>query len=361
MTKPPAQHTDASLLLAMENAGKELEDETLREQMKGSGIGTPATRASIIERLVQVGYVQRKGKTLLATPKGIALIGIMPAEIASPETTGRWEKALDEITTGKQDPARFMEGIRKLSAFLVRYARENQKPAHFPEDARQKKFRAQQAQRRVSQAKAVDGVVCPLCGQGKVLESQRSFFCSRLEEGCHFTLWKDTLTRGGGPELSARLVALLLAHRALRGSTGTIVLTENGSIAFIPPRAGSPQRAALPALGKERRLSACLGAKVIKKRIQYIGKVGDLYVLYAAALYRAGLFKGGFAQRSTGCFPPRAPGRRSTHGLSRHEHFPGIFSCGGRLAVGGGQPHGLRGRAGGRAYCGARVPPAEGR
>ena len=115
--------------------------------------------------------MQRKGKTLLATPKGIALIGIMPAEIASPETTGRWEKALDEITTGKQDPARFMEGIRKLSAFLVRYARENQKPAHFPEDARQKKFRAQQAQRRVSQAKAVDGVVCPLCGQGKVLES----------------------------------------------------------------------------------------------------------------------------------------------------------------------------------------------
>ena len=234
MTKPPSQHTDASLLLAMENAGKELEDETLREQMKGSGIGTPATRASIIERLVQVGYVQRKGKTLLATPKGIALIGIMPAEIASPETTGRWEKALDEITTGKQDPARFMEGIRKLSAFLVRYARENQKPAHFPEDARQKKFRAQQAQRRVSQAKAVDGVVCPLCGQGKVLESQRSFFCSRLEEGCHFTLWKDTLTRGGGPELNARLVALLLAHRALRGSTGTITLTENGSIAFIP-------------------------------------------------------------------------------------------------------------------------------
>ena len=172
MTKPPAQHTDASLLLAMENAGKELEDEALREQMKGSGIGTPATRASIIERLVQVGYVQRKGKTLLATPKGIALIGIMPAEIASPETTGRWEKALDEITTGKQDPARFMEGIRKLSAFLVRYARENQKPAHFPEDARQKKFRAQQAQRRVSQAKAVDGVVCPLCGQGKVLEAR---------------------------------------------------------------------------------------------------------------------------------------------------------------------------------------------
>lgn len=77
----------------MESAGRESEDESIREQMKGSGIGTPATRAAIIERLVQVGYVRRKGKTLLATEKGIQLIAIMPEEICSPETTGRWKKA----------------------------------------------------------------------------------------------------------------------------------------------------------------------------------------------------------------------------------------------------------------------------
>ena len=108
VTKPPPQHNDASLLSAMENAGKELEDEELQRQMKGSGIGTPATRAAIIERLMQVGYAQRKGKTIIATDKGVQLIAIMPQEIASPEMTGRWELALDQITDGKQDPAKFM-------------------------------------------------------------------------------------------------------------------------------------------------------------------------------------------------------------------------------------------------------------
>ena len=90
MTKPPKQHTDASLLNAMENAGKELDDEELARQMKGSGIGTPATRAAIIERLLKVGYAERRGKDLLATDKGVRLIDIMPAQLASPELTGRW-------------------------------------------------------------------------------------------------------------------------------------------------------------------------------------------------------------------------------------------------------------------------------
>ena len=103
----------------METAGKDLDDEELVRLMKGSGIGTPATRAAIIERLIKVGYAARRGKTLNATDKGVMLIDIMPPEIASPETTGRWELALHEITDGKQDAARFMDGIRKMSAFLV--------------------------------------------------------------------------------------------------------------------------------------------------------------------------------------------------------------------------------------------------
>ena len=175
VTKPPSQHTDASLLAAMESAGRESEDESIREQMKGSGIGTPATRAAIIERLVQVGYVRRKGKTLLATEKGIQLIAIMPEEIASPETTGRWEKALDEITSGKQDPERFMEGICKLSAFLVQYAQTNQKQAQFPEDEQRKKKWAKAGKKMTFQGTSVEGTICPVCGKGKVLENERSF------------------------------------------------------------------------------------------------------------------------------------------------------------------------------------------
>ena len=240
VTKPPSQHTDASLLAAMESAGRESEDESIREQMKGSGIGTPATRAAIIERLVQVGYVRRKGKTLLATEKGIQLIAIMPEEIASPETTGRWEKALDEITSGKQDPERFMEGICKLSAFLVQYAQTNQKQAQFPEDEQRKKKWAKAGKKMTFQGTSVEGTVCPVCGKGKVLENERSFFCEKYAKGCHFTLWKDGLTRGGGPELNTRLVQLLLTNKAVRGSTGVVALTDQQQIAFYPTGRESP-------------------------------------------------------------------------------------------------------------------------
>ncbi len=93
-TKPPREHTDASLLAQMEHAGRVIEDEALREQMKGCSLGTPATRAAIIERLIDVGYARRKGRQILATEKGVRLIEAVPPEIASPETTGRWEQAL---------------------------------------------------------------------------------------------------------------------------------------------------------------------------------------------------------------------------------------------------------------------------
>lgn len=228
-TKPPPQHNDASLLAAMENAGRDLEDEELQRQMKGSGIGTPATRAAIIERLMQVGYAQRKGKTILATDKGVQLIAIMPQEIASPEMTGRWELALDQITDGKQDAAKFMESIRRFSTFLVTYAQNNRAAVTFPDDGRRKK----RQQKLTAKGKVVEGASCPVCKQGQVLESPQTFFCSRLSEGCHFTLWKDCLVRGGGPELTDKLMQLLARQRQLRGSTGIIVMDEQ-RIAFYP-------------------------------------------------------------------------------------------------------------------------------
>ncbi len=228
-TKPPAHMNDASLLAAMETAGKELEDEELVRQMKGSGIGTPATRAAIIERLIKVGYAVRKAKTIIATDKGVQLIDIMPNEIASPEMTGRWELALDQITDGRQDAARFMESIRKFSTFLVNYARNNHATVAFPDDAR----RRQRRQTLVARGTPVDGCKCPVCKAGNVLENDRSFFCSRSAEGCKFTLWKDCLTRGGGPELSAKLVQLVLANQVVRGSTGVIMM-DGKQIQFFP-------------------------------------------------------------------------------------------------------------------------------
>ena len=229
-TKPPPQQNDASLLFAMEHAGRELEDEELARQMKGSGIGTPATRANIIERLIQVGYAVRKGKTILATDKGVQLIAIMPQEIASPEMTGRWELALSKITDGEQDPERFMDGIRRLTTFLTKYAGEHRTEVHFPDDPRRKK----RAKTMTDKAKPIEGnAVCPVCGKGHVVETAKTFCCSELSGGCHFTLWKDCLTKGGGPELNAKIVSLLLEKRRLQGSTGVITLNES-TIAFFP-------------------------------------------------------------------------------------------------------------------------------
>ena len=113
----------------MENAGRDIEDETLREQMKSSGLGTPATRAATIERLIEVGYARRKGKAIVSTEKGRQLISVVPEQIASAVTTGKWEKFLSDMAGQKDETARaarsdrFMNGIRRFSVFLVEAAR----------------------------------------------------------------------------------------------------------------------------------------------------------------------------------------------------------------------------------------------
>ncbi len=220
----------------METAGKDLDDEELVRQMKGSGIGTPATRAAIIERLLKVGYAQRRGKTLNATDKGVMLIELMPQEIASPEMTGRWELALHEITDGKQDAGRFMDGIRNMSRFLVDYARNNTAAVSFPQDERRKKYSGTGKGESYTPV-TLEGTVCPVCGKGQMRESPRAFNCT--EKGCRCTLWRDCLTRGGGPELTGKLVTLLLEKKTLQGSTGTIAIRD-GNIQFIPKGKDTP-------------------------------------------------------------------------------------------------------------------------
>ena len=147
-TKPPQAHTDASILKMMENAGRDVEDEALREQMKDSGLGTPATRAAIIERLIQVGYARRAGKSLVSTEKGRKLIAVVPEQISSAVTTGKWEKALSAMA-GFSDPelrsaksARFLDGINKFSVFLVEAARSASPAVRFENEFPQKKKRA---------------------------------------------------------------------------------------------------------------------------------------------------------------------------------------------------------------------------
>ncbi len=228
-TKPPAPHTDASLLAAMEHAGREIEDEELREAMKKGGLGTPATRAATIERLLAVGYAERKGRTILATDKGVKLIRVAPDDVASPETTGRWEKALSDIASGGMSPDRFLSGIRRLSAALCDAAKAAPGDVAFDKEEGRGKRGAKGA--RAKAAVRDVGAVCPLCGEGGVMENSKGFYCARFRDGCRFTIWKDAAQKAGGPALTAPLIKRLLAEKRVVGSTGTLVF-EQGAVRF---------------------------------------------------------------------------------------------------------------------------------
>lgn len=178
-TKPPQAYNEASLLSAMENAGRFVDDEELKEQLKDSGLGTPATRAAIIERLIKVGYITRKGKSLIPTEKGKKLIAVVPPELKSPETTGKWEKGLTRIAKGSMEPERFMDSIKRYVVYIVDTSVKTGASVVFKADGK----RGKPSKNSLGK--------CPACG-GDVLENSKSFYCARWRNGCKFSLWKSS-------------------------------------------------------------------------------------------------------------------------------------------------------------------------
>jgi DNA topoisomerase-3 len=168
-TQPPRRFTEASLLAAMETAGKDIEDSELREAMKDSGIGTPATRAAIIERLIQVGYVERDGRALIATEKGIQVIKLLGGHaLTSAELTGDWERRLGLIEQGTEQRPDFMRDIARFTADTV---------------AELDKLKGV----RIERARLGP---CPVCGR-EVIENRKGYSCwTRDDPGCGFVIWK---------------------------------------------------------------------------------------------------------------------------------------------------------------------------
>ena len=169
-TQPPRRFTEASLLGAMEAAGKDIDDAELREAMKESGIGTPATRASIIERLLSVGYIERDGRALHATEKGVQVIGLLGDHaLTSAQLTGDWERRLGLIEQGKDDRKHFMDDIAKFTTETV---------------AELDKLKGV----KIERAKLGP---CPHCGK-EVTENRKGFSCwSKDDPGCGFVIWKN--------------------------------------------------------------------------------------------------------------------------------------------------------------------------
>ena len=169
--KPPVRYTDATLLGAMETAGKEIDDDALREAMKGRGLGTEATRAAILTNLLQREYVVRDGKTLEATGKGIALIAQVLPHLASAELTGDMEAKLGLVEAGKLTAEALLE---EVAAALRR---------DVPMVFRAKTMEAPKAARIVAEK---GQMVCPKCGAGLLVRGTWNWTCSREREGCGF-------------------------------------------------------------------------------------------------------------------------------------------------------------------------------
>ena len=215
-TTPPKPYTEDTLLSAMERAGVE----DMPEDAERKGLGTPATRAAILEKLVQMGFVQRKGKQLIPTKDGINLAVVLPEALTSPQLTAEWESRLTEIAKGQADPDEFMAGIEAMTRELVEtYSR-------ISED-KQKLF----------QAERVAIGTCPRCGEA-VYEGRKNYYCGN--RACQFVMWKnDRFFEERRKAFTPTIAAALLKdgkakvkglHSMKTGKTydGTVLLADTG-------------------------------------------------------------------------------------------------------------------------------------
>jgi len=193
-TRPPPRHTEATLLSAMETAGKAIEDEALRAAMKDTGLGTPATRAATIETLIKRGFITRAGKNVQATPTGVALIQALPVQsLASAELTGSWEARLARIARGAENRTAFMQDIGHYVTEVVdaiRGAPVSRVMSSPPAPAQARKPRASQPSAPTPPpSNTAAELRCPRCREGTLLAGKRGWGCSRWREGCTFVIW----------------------------------------------------------------------------------------------------------------------------------------------------------------------------
>ena len=239
-TKPPPRYSEATLLSAMETAGKLIDDEELREAMKESGLGTPATRAETIETLIRREYIERAGKDLTPTPKGLQVITMLEEHpLTSPELTGNWEKRLTDIEHGTDDRAKFIDDIAEFTRATVEKIAELDKEKLRPE--------------------RVELGLCPRCGAetGEIIkENSKAYGCtswkSREEPGCGFVIWKRVAGRTLTPELARQLLEegrtkeVISGFRSRAGKPfrARLVLNGEGKVEFdFPARAQTKEAA----------------------------------------------------------------------------------------------------------------------
>ncbi|HFS67169.1 MAG TPA: type IA DNA topoisomerase [Flavobacteriia bacterium] len=184
-TKPPRHFTEATLLRAMETAGKQVNDEQMRELMKENGIGRPSTRASIIETLFRRKYITRNKKQLLPTQTGLQLIEtIKNPLLKSAKLTGQWEKKLKEIERGEHRASTFINSMKKMVDQLVYEVRTEQVTTRISAENKPKIKEAS----KINTNKGIVNKTCPKCENGKILKGKTAFGCSNYKNGCDLVL-----------------------------------------------------------------------------------------------------------------------------------------------------------------------------
>ncbi len=256
-TKPPARYTEATLLSAMEGAGKLVEDDDLRAAMEAKGLGTPATRAAVIEGLIHEDYVHRNGKELVPTPKATSLLFALThfgvTEITSPELTGDWEHKLKLMEGGGLRRGEFMDHIEQVTRDLV----DRIKSGDIPEEAY-----------------ATVEAPCPKCG-GAVQENYRKFQC----QSCDFSLWRVVAGREWAPEevgelISRRFVGPLTGFRSRMGRpfSAGVRLTDDLRLEFDFGQAREDDEQSAPDFSGQDSLGPCpkCGARVFEHGAVYV-------------------------------------------------------------------------------------------
>lgn len=184
-TKAPHHYTEATLLRGMETAGKQVDDEELRELMKENGIGRPSTRANIIETLFRRQYIERNKKQILPTETGVQLIDIIKNDLlTSAELTGQWEKQLKEIEKGNFNAGSFVKNMKSMVEHLVYEVIREQSHAKISHSTETKVPEKEKS----TTATAIVGYSCPKCKEGSLLKGKSSYGCSAYKKGCDFLL-----------------------------------------------------------------------------------------------------------------------------------------------------------------------------
>lgn len=220
-TQPPKYYTEADLLRAMETAGKQVEDEQLRDLMKENGIGRPSTRANIIETLFKRHYIRKDKKRLLATPTGIELIDTIQNELLkSAELTGQWEKKLRMIEEGNYQVAGFMEELKVMVneiVHYVKYASAKTITVEINDEAGKGKNEEEKPKTRKPKDKTPKEPVvltCPKCGQGEIVKGKTAWGCTLYRKSCDFLIPMEIQ----GKKLTQKQIETLVQ----KGQTGKI-------------------------------------------------------------------------------------------------------------------------------------------